>query len=67
MGVDLTNFAARLQIAFFIRYLKILYSNFPCRAGIGHLTIVDGDVVDLSNKNRQVWTYFADVDSRLYV
>ncbi len=24
------------------------------RAGIGHLTIVDGDVVDVSNKNRQL-------------
>ena len=25
-----------------------------CRAGIGHLTIIDGDVVDETNKNRQL-------------
>jgi tRNA A37 threonylcarbamoyladenosine dehydratase len=25
-----------------------------CRAGIGHLTLVDGDVVSLTNKNRQL-------------
>jgi tRNA A37 threonylcarbamoyladenosine dehydratase len=29
-------------------------AEFLCRAGIGHLTLVDGDVVDLSNKNRQL-------------
>ena len=25
-----------------------------CRAGVGHMTIVDGDVVDMTNRNRQL-------------
>ena len=29
-------------------------AEFLCRAGIGRMTIVDGDVVDVSNKNRQL-------------
>lgn len=29
-------------------------AEFLCRSGIGKLTIVDGDVVDLTNKNRQL-------------
>jgi tRNA A37 threonylcarbamoyladenosine dehydratase len=29
-------------------------AEFICRSGIGHLTIVDGDVVDISNCNRQL-------------
>lgn len=29
-------------------------AEFLCRAGIGSLTIVDGDVVDITNKNRQL-------------
>ncbi|AEE52083.1 tRNA threonylcarbamoyladenosine dehydratase [Haliscomenobacter hydrossis] len=29
-------------------------AEFLCRAGIGSMTIVDGDVVDVSNKNRQL-------------
>ncbi len=29
-------------------------AEFLCRAGIGHMTIVDGDLVDPSNKNRQI-------------
>lgn len=29
-------------------------AEFLCRAGIGHMTIVDGDRVDPSNKNRQI-------------
>jgi tRNA A37 threonylcarbamoyladenosine dehydratase len=28
--------------------------EFLCRAGIGSLTIVDGDVVDITNTNRQL-------------
>jgi len=29
-------------------------AEFLCRSGIGNMTIVDGDVVDASNKNRQL-------------
>lgn len=29
-------------------------AEFLARSGVGHLTIVDGDVVDPSNKNRQL-------------
>ena len=29
-------------------------AEFLCRAGIGKMTIVDGDVVDLTNTNRQL-------------
>lgn len=29
-------------------------AEFLCRSGIGHLTIIDGDTVDISNKNRQL-------------
>lgn len=29
-------------------------AEFLCRSGIGNMTIVDGDVVDVSNKNRQL-------------
>ena len=29
-------------------------AEFLARAGVGHLTIVDGDVVDITNKNRQL-------------
>ncbi|EGD34407.1 ThiF family adenylyltransferase [Capnocytophaga sp. oral taxon 338] len=29
-------------------------AEFLVRAGVGHLTIVDGDVVDITNKNRQL-------------
>jgi tRNA A37 threonylcarbamoyladenosine dehydratase len=29
-------------------------AEFICRAGIGKMTIIDGDVVDLTNKNRQL-------------
>lgn len=29
-------------------------AEFLCRAGVGRMTIVDGDVVDVSNKNRQL-------------
>ena len=29
-------------------------AEFLARAGVGHLTIVDGDVVDTTNKNRQL-------------
>ncbi|MFN7717191.1 MAG: ThiF family adenylyltransferase, partial [Pseudanabaenaceae cyanobacterium] len=29
-------------------------AEFLCRAGIGRMTIVDGDLVDRSNKNRQL-------------
>ena len=29
-------------------------AEFLCRAGVGSMTIVDGDVVDESNKNRQL-------------
>lgn len=29
-------------------------AEFVCRAGVGSMTIVDGDVVDLTNKNRQL-------------
>lgn len=29
-------------------------AEFLCRAGVGRMTIVDGDVVDASNKNRQL-------------
>jgi len=29
-------------------------AEFICRAGIGNLTIVDGDTVDITNKNRQL-------------
>jgi tRNA A37 threonylcarbamoyladenosine dehydratase len=29
-------------------------AEFICRAGVGHMTIVDGDVVDNSNRNRQL-------------
>jgi len=29
-------------------------AEFLCRAGIGNMTIVDGDTVDVSNKNRQL-------------
>lgn len=28
--------------------------NMLCRAGIGEMTIIDGDVVELTNKNRQL-------------
>jgi tRNA threonylcarbamoyladenosine dehydratase len=29
-------------------------AEFVCRSGIGNLTLVDGDVVDITNKNRQL-------------
>jgi tRNA A37 threonylcarbamoyladenosine dehydratase len=29
-------------------------AEFLCRAGVGHLTLVDGDVVERSNRNRQL-------------
>ncbi len=29
-------------------------AEFICRAGVGSMTIVDGDIVDLTNKNRQL-------------
>ena len=29
-------------------------AEFICRAGVGHMTIVDGDVVEPSNRNRQL-------------
>jgi tRNA A37 threonylcarbamoyladenosine dehydratase len=29
-------------------------AEFICRAGVGEMTIVDGDTVDLSNCNRQL-------------
>ncbi len=29
-------------------------AEFVCRAGIGNITIVDGDIVDITNKNRQL-------------
>ncbi|MFN4915586.1 MAG: ThiF family adenylyltransferase [Sphingomonadales bacterium] len=29
-------------------------AEFVCRAGVGNITIVDGDVVDVTNKNRQL-------------
>lgn len=29
-------------------------AEFLCRAGVGHMTIVDGDTVDLTNTNRQL-------------
>lgn len=29
-------------------------AEFVCRAGIGNITIVDGDIVDVTNKNRQL-------------
>ncbi|MBL7812581.1 MAG: tRNA threonylcarbamoyladenosine dehydratase [Bacteroidetes bacterium] len=29
-------------------------AEFVCRAGVGNLTIVDGDIVDVTNKNRQL-------------
>ena len=29
-------------------------AEFICRAGIGNITIVDGDIVDVTNKNRQL-------------
>lgn len=29
-------------------------AEFICRAGVGNMTIVDGDVVDITNKNRQL-------------
>ena len=29
-------------------------AEFICRSGIGEMTIVDGDVVDPSNRNRQL-------------
>lgn len=29
-------------------------AEFICRAGVGHMTIVDGDVVENSNRNRQL-------------
>ena len=39
--------------------------EFLARAGIGKLTIVDGDTVDLTNTNRQT-TLFAYVKSNRY-
>lgn len=29
-------------------------AEFICRAGVGHMTIIDGDTVDITNKNRQL-------------
>ena len=29
-------------------------AEFICRAGVGKMTIIDGDVVDPSNRNRQL-------------
>lgn len=29
-------------------------AEFVCRAGIGNITIIDGDIVDVTNKNRQL-------------
>lgn len=29
-------------------------AEFLCRAGVGFMTIVDGDTVDITNKNRQL-------------
>jgi len=37
-------------------------AEFLCRAGIGQMTIVDGDRVDLSNKNRQIVALDSTVD-----
>ena len=37
-------------------------AEFLCRAGIGHMTIVDGDRVDPSNKNRQIVALDSTVD-----
>lgn len=35
-----------------------------CRAGIGEMTIIDGDVVELTNKNRQLRPWIATWVSR---
>ncbi len=37
-------------------------AEFLCRAGVGHMTIVDGDRVDPSNKNRQIVALDSTVD-----
>lgn len=37
-------------------------AEFLCRAGIGQMTIVDGDRVDPSNKNRQIVALNSTVD-----
>ena len=37
-------------------------AEFLCRAGIGQMTIVDGDRVDPSNKNRQIVALDSTVD-----
>lgn len=42
--------------SFLYRIMVVIYCIFgaACRAGVGHLTIVDGDVVDITNVNRQL-------------
>jgi hypothetical protein len=37
------------------------------RAGVGHLAIVDGDVVDVTNKNRQVHAMICTMWDQLLV
>ena len=34
------------------------------RAGIGRMTIVDGDVVNVTNRNRQLWLWKAPLADR---
>lgn len=36
-------------------------AEFICRAGIGNLTIVDGDIVDTTNRNRQLPALFSTI------
>ncbi|MBN2893137.1 MAG: tRNA threonylcarbamoyladenosine dehydratase [Bacteroidales bacterium] len=39
-----------------------------CRAGVGKITIVDGDKIDITNLNRQIFTSVSSVDkSKAYV
>jgi tRNA A37 threonylcarbamoyladenosine dehydratase len=46
---------------------RIVCRQFFARAGVGSMTIVDGDVIDITNINRQLPALHSTVDNQSYL